>query len=92
MSARAQGSSYRFWQEVPHNGPDIWFTDLGYGLMIQLSPGNDQIPMANDQLRMGSPGSLRTARRLRPPPLVIGNWSLVIWSKEFTGSFVNNVG
>jgi hypothetical protein len=37
MSARAQGSSYRFLQEVPHNGPDIWFTDVGYGLMIHPS-------------------------------------------------------
>ena len=37
MSARAQGSSYRFLQEVPHNGLDIWFTDLGYGLMIHPS-------------------------------------------------------
>jgi hypothetical protein len=28
---------------------------------------------------------------LRPPPLVIGNWSLVIRFEEFMASFVNNV-
>ena len=73
---------------TPHNvpvcpildGDRIYFASAADGVKVRNIQATGKVALAFDELRIPIEWDQLAARFARPPPLVIGNWSLVIRS------------